>query len=207
MLKKKEYKTARSLCAVILAVIMTVTSVIFAPPVMATEGDTTEDDYQYAVTIEFGAMSFYYDYGTWDVGEMRYVADVSSAYPAADTENGFPGWYGFDGITNKISVTYKNNTGETGNQKIGITLFYEQFAATDLADVPGGQAVTGIEMSFFADSDFTLPQDGNFFAENGVKKELYASVSGNPTVSGGYFESGTFCPIGTLTIRIGEFGD
>ncbi len=205
MLKTK-YKLAGSLCAVILAVSILVLTVGFPLPAGAEE-ELTEDGYKYAVTIEFGAMSFYYDYGTWDVHELRYVADKASIFPSAGTEDGFPGWYGFDGVTNKISVTYANSYDDYADQGIAISLDYRVLTAEEASGTGGGQVVNGVTMSFYEDSDFRIAQSPSFVAKNNVKKELYVSLSGEPQTSGGKYESGSFSPIGMLTIQIGDFSD
>ena len=69
--------------------------------------------YQYLVTIEFGSFQFWYDWGEWDVEKLAYTKDASSKDPAAGTVDGGPGWYGFDGVTNRIGVTYQAPGGVT----------------------------------------------------------------------------------------------
>ena len=93
---------AISLCAVMTAFALILLSVP-AFPVQANGGDPKSDGYKYAVTIEFGSMTFAYDYGKWDVNEMRYIANAASKNPANGTTEGYPGWYGFDGTANRIS--------------------------------------------------------------------------------------------------------
>ena len=73
------------------------------------ETTTTEDSsegivYKYNVTIEFGALHFYYDWGEWNTNTHSYQADPSSTNPAADTVAGTPGWYGFDGQNNLLTI-------------------------------------------------------------------------------------------------------
>ena len=205
MLKKK-YEIARSLCAVILATCVLIGIVSF-PSSSEAEGTLTEDDYQYAVTIEFGAMSFYYDYGTWDVNELRYVTDKSSVFPSAETDDGFPGWYGFDGVTNRISVTYVNSYDDYKDQAIAISLTYRALTEDEISGVGGSQIVDGVAMSFYEDSDFLVALPSSFIVQNNVKKELYVSLSGEPQRAGGRYESGSFSPVGMLTIQIGDFSD
>lgn len=203
---KTKYKSAGSLCAVILAVSIVIMTSVF-PLNTRAESEQADDGYKYAVTIEFGSMSFYYDYGTWDVSEMRYIADTSSTFPAAGTDNGFPGWYGFDGVTNRISFTYVNSYDGNANQGINVSLTYRSLTATELAGAGGSQVIDGVTMSFYEDKDFLTSQSASFVVKNNVKKEVYASLSGEPQASGGKFESGSFSPIGMLTIQIGDFSD
>ena len=69
------------------------------------EGDSSEGIvYKYNVTIEFGALHFYYDWGEWNTNTHSYQADPSSTNPAADTVAGTPGWYGFDGQNNLLTI-------------------------------------------------------------------------------------------------------
>ena len=77
------------------------------------EGRAVDEPYQYLVTIEFGSFQFWYDWGEWDVDKLAYTKDASSKDPAADTVDGGPGWYGFDGVTNRIGVTYQAPHGVT----------------------------------------------------------------------------------------------
>ena len=215
---KKSNKTgAKSLCAVIMALAMIILSVP-ALPVSAENGDGNRDDgYRYAVTIEFGSMAFCYDYGKWDVNELRYKANASSVNPARDTTAGFPGWYGFDGTANRISVKYSNQNeadGPTQNRKLAVTLEYRNNQTDD-----GGKTITGIEMDFYSDAALTDPFNCNFFVPHTSPEDLtaktviYSSLKGvpleyNPTTqSWEKYGSDTFAPVGMLTIRVGEISN
>ncbi len=220
MKKKKMNKTgAKSLCAAIMAVAMIILSVP-ALPVSAENGDATKNDdgYRYAVTIEFGSMAFCYDYGKWDVNELRYKANASSVNPAHDTTAGFPGWYGFDGTANRISVKYSNQNEKDGptqkNRKLAVTLEYRNNQTDD-----GGKHITGVEMKFYSDAALTVPFDREFSVlhtppeDLNAKTVIYTSLKGipleyNPTIYGWEkYKSDTFAPIGMLTIRVGEISD
>lgn len=179
-------------------------------PVQAENGDTKAEGYKYAVTIEFGSMTFAYDYGKWDVNEMRYKANAASKNPANGTEPGYPGWYGFDGIANRISVKYSNENetdGDTQNRNLSVTLSYRALTSAE------EKKVSGVTMEFYSDvtlensfpSSFTVPHTD---PENeNVKTVIYASLSGEPTENGGKFLSDSFVPVGMLTIRVGEISD
>ena len=217
MKKKKLNKTgAKSLCAAIMAVAMIILSVP-ALPVSAENGDATKNDdgYRYAVTIEFGSMAFCYDYGKWDVNELRYKANASSVNPAHDTTAGFPGWYGFDGTANRISVKYSNQNeedGSTKNRKLAVTLEYRNNQTDD-----GGKHITGVEMNFYSDASLTVPFSRTFIVPHTPPEDLsdktviYASLKGAPQehTSDGLkkYISDTFAPIGMLTIRVGAISD
>mgnify|MGYP004684582213 CR=1 FL=1 len=218
---KKSNKTgAKSLCAAIMAVAMIILSVP-ALPVSAENGDTNKDDgYRYAVTIEFGSMAFCYDYGKWDVNELRYKANASSVNPAHDTTAGFPGWYGFDGTANRISVKYSNQNeadDQTPNRKLAVTLEYRNNHTSDFKEGETPIYITGVEMVFYSDAALTAPFDRTFIVphtspENlGDKTVIYASLKGAPQehTSDGLkkYISDTFAPIGMLTIRVGAISD
>ena len=79
------------------------------------DGRAVDEPYQYLVTIEFGSFQFWYDWGEWDVDKLAYTKDASSKDPAADTIDDGPGWYGFDGVTNRIGVTYQAPQGVTND--------------------------------------------------------------------------------------------
>ena len=216
-MKKLNKTGAKSLCAAIMAVAMIILSVP-ALPVSAENGDTNKDDgYRYAVTIEFGSMAFCYDYGKWDVNELRYKANASSVNPAHDTTAGFPGWYGFDGTANRISVKYSNQNekdGPTKNRKLAVTLEYRNNQTDD-----GGKHITGVEMVFYSDAALTAPFDRTFIVPHtspedlSAKTVIYGSLKGVPleydptTDSWEKYKSDTFAPIGMLTIRVGAISD
>ena len=174
-------------------------------PVQAENGDTKSNEYKYAVTIEFGSMSFSYDYGKWDVTEMRYKANAASKNPANGTEPGYPGWYGFDGTANRISVKYSNETGDVStNRNLAVTLSYRALTSAE------GKKVSGVDMFFYSDAALTAPVTPSFTVphtdpeKKDEKTVIYASLRGEPTENGAKFESDSFVPVGMLTIRVGE---
>ncbi len=197
---------AISLCAVMTAFALILLSVP-AFPVQANGGDPKSDGYKYAVTIEFGSMTFAYDYGKWDVNEMRYKANAASKNPANGTTEGYPGWYGFDGTANRISVKYSNENetdGDTQNRNLSVTLDYRMLTS---------EKVSGVEMDFYSDTALTVPFSPSFTVphtnpeDEDAKTVIYASLRGEPTENGGKFLSDSFVPVGMLTIRVGEISD
>lgn len=200
---------AKSLCAVIMAVALILLSVpVF--PVHAENDETKSDGYKYAVTIEFGSMTFYYDYGKWDVNEMRYKTDDASQNPANGTESGYPGWYGFDGTANRISVKYSNENETdtpTQNRKLAVTLDYRTLSSAE------GRVVDGVAMDFYSDAALTVPFSPRFAVphtdpeDENAKTVIYTSLRGEPTENGGKYLSDSFVPVGMLTIRVGEISD
>ena len=157
-MKKLNKHGAKSLCAVIMAFALILLSVpVF--PVHAENDEAKSGDYKYAVTIEFGSMTFCYDYGRWDVNEMRYKTDGEIGNPASGTEAGYPGWYGFDGTANRISVKYSNENetdSSTQNRKLAVTLDYRALFATE------GRVVGGVTMEFYSDASLTAPFSPSF---------------------------------------------
>lgn len=199
---------AKSLCAVILSVVLLLLAV---PPFhVAAEESSGQTGYPYAVTIEFGSMTFYYDYGAWDVNEMRYKADESSQYPANGTVQGYPGWYGFDGTANRISVKYSNVNEEdapTQNRMLSVTLEYRSLQSAE------GRVVEGIVMELYADVTLTVPAESRFTVPHtdpldaDAKTVLYVSLRGTPLENGGKYTAESFVPVGMLTVRVGEILD
>ena len=200
---------AKSLCAVIMAVALILLS---APmfPAYAENDETKSDGYKYAVTIEFGSMTFFYDYGKWNVNEMRYKTDDASQNPANGTESGYPGWYGFDGTANRISVKYSNENETdtpTQNRKLAVTLDYRKLSSAE------GRVVDGVAMDFYSDAALTVPFSPSFTVphtdpeDENAKTVIYTSLRGEPTENGGKYLSDSFVPVGMLTIRVGEISD
>lgn len=216
-MKKSNKSGAKFLCAVIMAFAMIMLSVPVGTVSAADDNGDRNSVYKYAVTIEFGSMTFCYDYGKWDVNEMRYKSGEGSQNPAHDTTEGYPGWYGFDGTANRISVKYSNeneNDGPMQNRKLSVTLEYRNNQTDD-----GGNIITGIEMDFYSDVALTVPFNRNFIVphtspeDDNAKTVIYASLKGapleyNPTTnSWEKYGSDTFAPVGMLTIRVGEISD
>ena len=200
---------AKFLCAVIMAVALILLSVPMFPA-YAENDETKSDGYKYAVTIEFGSMTFFYDYGKWDVNEMRYKTDDASKNPANGTESGYPGWYGFDGTANRISVKYSNENetdAQTQNRKLAVTLDYRKLSSAE------GRVVDGVAMDFYSDVALTVPFSPSFTVphtdpeDENVKTVIYTSLHGEPTENGGKYLSDSFVPVGMLTIRVGEISD
>ena len=200
---------AKSLCAVIMAVALILLSAPMSPA-YAENDETKSDGYKYAVTIEFGSMTFFYDYGKWDVNEMRYKTDDASKNPANGTESGYPGWYGFDGTANRISVKYSNENetdAPTQNRKLAVTLDYRKLSSAE------GRVVDGVAMDFYSDAALTVPFLPSFTVphtdpeDENVKTVIYTSLRGEPTENGGKYLSDSFVPVGMLTIRVGEISD
>ena len=171
-------------------------------PVYAVEGESREVDV-YSLDIEFGSLSFYYDYGIWNVNTMRYEAGQNSVDPANGTVLGFPGWYGFDGTANKIVL--KN--GSVNGESITVSMTYRGMSAQEAATAGAAGAVSGVTMTvpgwtasgdgYVADLPAPIVGDS---VEEAV--EAYIHLSGEPIRSGSAYESQTLQPIGMLILKI-----
>lgn len=188
-------------------IVLSLSLLLSAIPVVpaAADGETTatETGYTYSVEITFGSLSFVYDWGTWSTSHLRYEADGSSTHPASGTEQGFPGWYGFDGTANKVSVKYlRSETDTTQYDNLSVTLEY--------APLTGTSAVGGVEMELFKSKDFLSDSklDGtNNFAltvQNNKATDYWISLKGVPMSGSNSFDSDTLTAIGTLTFRLGK---
>ena len=154
----------------------------------------------YALTIEFGNLSFYYDYGVWDVNDMRYEASATSTYPAAGTVAGYPGWYGFDKIANKITI---KNESQPGND-VTVALEYRSLKDDgELAAAGADAIVDGVSMTVLGASEPSEWQANTATVPAEQKVEGFIHLSGEPKLAGGsVYDSPTMQPIGMLTLAI-----
>ena len=189
--------------------VLTTVAPVTVPPVQTLDG---EKSYVYNVTITFGSFDFYYDYGTWDSQNLKYSANQSSTNPAAGTVNTFPGWYGFDGTANKISV---ENSSTAGGVQVTV-----QYADTPLAgDTTDNIAFPllpdSVTMSCYDNAALTMPASGAFangcsFPVAGLDaalqptvKDIYVSFSGKPlNTDGTNFVSAQTKRIGYITLTV-----
>ena len=137
--------------------------------------DTQPTAYVYNVTVEFGYFSFYYDFGVWDVTSFTYRASDSSNNPGATTTLGEPGWYGFDGVNNRI---YVKNDSIQGTQDVLVTITFDSDKDEDGEPFP----VQNVEMNLYARED-----DMNLFTESGetwsVPNLVYYDNNGDVKIS------------------------
>lgn len=187
-------RITRSLCAVIVLL------AILLPHPLPAKADDVNDTY--ALDIEFGNLSFYYDFGVWNPNTMRYEASAGSTYPAEGTVAGFPGWYGFDGIANKITVHNISPGGHT----INVALNYRQLAPSELGEA-GMELVGQVSNVTMTVPDWA--QSGNLFTHDvpadttrQTPAVAYIQLAGEPRLTSGTFSSNYFAPIGMLTVSI-----
>ena len=173
--------------------------------------------YSYMVEITFGPFAFYYDYGIWDVNELDYAKAETSTHPSKGTEDGAPGWYGFDGNTNRVSVTYQDTTGEGVASSIDVSVTFT------LSQVSSTQ-ITGVVLTGYTDAalsnqlpakeglsanssgyKFSVPNTYNKGSNDGegIPTNTYFSLDGIPMVGAQRLQtvSGTVL-LGTITISI-----
>ena len=211
-MKNRIFQSIRALFAAVLSVSLTVSVLSAFPAARAEEtGSTAETkSYQYSVEIEFGAMTFCYDYGTWNPSNLRYEADETEA-PGAGTVAGYPGWYGFDGTANKISVKYNATEATEGaNDLLRVMLSYRALTASDKGtSITVG--VAGVTPELYGDTALTqklgdLGGDGTALSvAKNSSASVWLSLKGEPTVGGEPFRSQTLVPIGMLTIALAGF--
>lgn len=215
-MKKIKFGWIRTLFAAVLSVSLTVSVLSAFPAARAEEtGETSEsetDSYRYSVDIEFGSMTFCYDYGTWNPSNLRYEAEETEA-PAAGTVAGFPGWYGFDGIANRISVSYKDkddNRSDPSHDYLQVTLSYRALQEKD-GVATDSIGVTGITPELYGDESLknlieAIGEDGSVLSvAKGGQISVWLSLKGEPTVNSKPFASVNLVPVGMLTIALGGF--
>lgn len=210
------FKKAKSLCAVLLSCAMVLTSVPKSVSADESSQDLdAENNYVYSMTIEFGSFDFYYDYGVWDSADLKYKANDTSVRPAKGTQNTFPGWYGFDGTANRISV--KNESLNAG--AIHVMIAYTDVPLEgDKTDTVSFPLKTGaVKMTCYDDADFTTLSEGAMADSNGCSfdiegvnssgvstvKDIYISFSGRPVNPDGTdFVSAQAQRIGYITLTV-----
>lgn len=208
-MKKITFEWIRTLFAAVLSVSLTVSVLSAFPAARAEEtGETSESEteYRYSVDIEFGSMTFCYDYGTWNPSNLRYEAEETES-PAAGTVAGFPGWYGFDGIANRISVRYNDkddNGSDPSHNYLQVTLSYRSLQEKD--------GVTGITPELYGNESLknlieTIGENGSVLSvAKGEQISVWLSLKGEPTAkNGGAFTPVNLVPVGMLTIALGGF--
>ena len=186
------------------------------------EGDARYTAYRYVVNVEFGSMSFYYDWGRWNVDELTYVSDSTSRSPAAATSDGAPGWYGFDGAANRIGLNYRRIGNEAGTEYLKVTVQFN--FATDGVGTPLF-ATDRMALWLYDTSDFTGPlarmEASNAYSTNlivlpsvddvstptideaEIMQDYYLSLEGAPYRADlTAYKNGTPTSLGLLTIRI-----
>lgn len=185
---KLNIKTS-ALCVVMLLAAL----LIFTPAPHSSAAAVSGD--VYAIDIEFGNLSFYYDYGIWNVNTMRYEASDTSRNNAAGTVDGFPGWYGFDGVANRVSV--KNSS--PGGSAVTAELTYRSLTADELGGAGVDEIVTGVTMTVTG-----WPNDKNWVVvpANDTPVIGYIHLQGEPKVNGQRYDSATMAPIGLFTLTI-----
>lgn len=217
-------RIARSLCAVIIAVCAVI-------PHFWVQADETKT-YKYSLSVEFGSLAFYYDHGIWDPNEMNYVADEQSANPAQSADpdsgratlDGYPGWYGFDDVANKIVVTNDADRDITGDGVVDVfpidvtlSLSYRPFAAGEKDDA-GNEltVVNGVGMEVLngklddgvTDADASWSDAGGYYTttlSRGDTAVALIQLYGKPTVGNNqdrYDSGNTMDPIGMIELRI-----
>ncbi len=176
-------------------------------PVGSFDPDTGKP-YKYLIEIEFGSLQFYYDWGEWSPTTHDYVADSSSNMPANGTVEGEPGWYGFDGINNRITVinhSITDGSGVSSDVMVRISL-----DMTDDAGYDFPLSSDSVTMELYAEEALQTPI-GNYSENNylirslqGSETSYYISFRGTPLLENGekYDALGEPKAIGFLTVTV-----
>lgn len=221
-------KIAKSLCALLLAVgflLVQQNMTLFAVDEPLTEKSPSVDEvacdaliaadekpvYKYNVTVEFGALHFYYDWGEWSPTKHDYVASSTSTMPANGVTAGKPGWYGFDGKNNCVKIInhsadsiYVNISYTTPSEAklplddgaVTMKIFKEAGLTTPLESVVGFNKIDNHYVFSCAPTaawtDPSLPEPGKCY---------YISLHGAPT-AGGVPYTETNSVIGYLSVSV-----
>ena len=174
----------------------------FAPTASAVDPvDPADPGYIYAVDIEYGSLSFYYDYGIWNVNTMRYEAAATSDHPAAGTPDGLPGWYGFDETANRVAVINKS-----AGKSITVELTYRSLEPGELTAARAPAVVSGVEMTVtganWENNSVTIPSGLQDSEGKPVAVAGFIQLSGEPQVNGAEYESDDMLPIGMFSLTI-----
>lgn len=191
-----------SLCAAVMVLAW------FASPALLSEVRAAPEDSAdvWALDIEFGSLSFTYDYGVWDVNDMRYEASATSEDPAKGTVSGYPGWYGFDGKANYIRVINNSVQGHP----ITVSLSFRPLTTAE-ANGLGLQRVTGVTMALSGGLEGGVGWAGGANAYTkaisaGTWSTVYVHFSGTPqNADGTRYASIGMTPVGLIVVRIDEW--
>ena len=216
-------------------------------PVAAENAADPEDGYKiykYMINIEYGTLSFYYDWGIWDTDYCMYTAEKSSFGPSKETQENTaqlrnnlqgqlqnvteenlpkaPGWYGFDGTANKISIT--NLSGGSADVYVRFDYNYETdgFNTSDVFPRIVQPTVTYYFDEEMSASCGTQAENGNYQimkipyseidsqSKEHVPTNIYVSLSGAPyeadmngASTEGRYHADTATQIGFLTVTVG----
>ena len=196
-------RKAGALCAVIFLLSMVLP---FAPSAAAVQDDEIDPGDVYAVDIEYGNLSFYYDYGIWNVNTMRYEAAATSEAPAAGTTDGLPGWYGFDRIANRVAVINRS-----AGKSITVELTYRPLNSVELTDAKAPAVVTGVSMTVtgadWTDNTATIPAGLKDDKGDPVGVAGFIQLNGTPMVGSTKYKSEDMLPIGMFTLTITGWDD
>ena len=141
----------------------------------------------------------------WNTNKLEYCSDESSLFPANGTTKGKPGWYGFNGEANKITIY---NASETDNITANVSV------SKEIKDTEGNEIdtqpiyVNNLDYSIYKDNKwncFEGYEEGNNFAITKVipaKENLsyYISISGKLDTQNESFNIPK--NVGSVTIQI-----
>ena len=122
---------------------------------------------------------------------------------ANGTVQGDPGWYGFDGIANRIAIT---NSSDAGND-VTVALDYRSLQYSELEDAGVDAIVSGVSMKVLGpNAASTWQNDRSATVSANQTVEGFIHLIGQPTLpNGDVYDSATMQPIGMLTLTIEDW--
>lgn len=154
---------------------------------------------KYVLSLEWGDLSFIYDYGRWNPNTFTYDAEQNSKNPAAGTPAGEPGWYNFDGVSNQIRVINSSKTTDI-NDTVDIELKVNF-------------SIGGVSAVWYAKKDMQEEDrlaDNKLVLGNDINRRpgytdayAYLSLEGTPLNSdGSRFQADVPTPFATVTVVV-----
>ena len=115
--------------------------------------ETTEitETKRYTIDLAWGSLSFIYDRGTWDTNKLEYCSQESSLFPANGTINGKPGWYGFNGEANKITI-YNSSENDPITANVRVSKEVKDTEGNDIENQP--TYTDNLEYSIYKDNSW-----------------------------------------------------
>lgn len=159
----------------------------------------------YSIDIEWGSFSFVYDKGSWDTNKLEYVAEESSLFPANGTTEGKPGWYGFNGEANKITI-YNSSENSAITANVSVAKEIKDTEGNTMENQPTYNS--NLQYSIYKDNDWNCFEGYEEGSNTSITKTIapqeslsyFISISGELNT-----EEGTFSlpkNIGSVTIKV-----
>lgn len=169
--------------------------------------ETTEitETKRYTIDLEWGSLSFIYDRGTWDTNKLEYRSQESSLFPANGTTEGKPGWYGFNGEANKITI-YNSSESDPITANVSVSKEIKDTEGNNIENQP--TYTESLEYSIYKDNNWNCfegyEQGNNSNITNVIPAQenvsYYVSINGELNTENESFNVPK--NIGSVTIQI-----